>query len=80
MLAIDFFRIDHTVMLRGPCVLFVLEVADRPLHIRSVTAHPDRHWTSRQGSNLMMDPAKGVARARFWYAIGPNSSPPRSMQ
>jgi putative transposase len=56
MLAVDFFHVDCAVTLRRLCALFVLEVADRYLHVLGHAGQPDGPWTTQQ--------------ARFWNPKG----------
>ena len=47
MLAVDRFHVDYAVTLRRLCALFVLEVADRYLHVLGHTGQPGP-WTTQQ--------------------------------
>jgi len=56
------------VTLRRVCVLFVLEVESRYLHVLGVTANPDGTWTTQQARNLLHDP--GDRAAGFTHLVG----------
>jgi hypothetical protein len=60
MLACDFFHVDCAVTLKRIYVFFVLEVANRSVHVLGATTNPDGRWTTQQ----VRKPRHGSRRSR----------------
>jgi hypothetical protein len=77
VLAVDFLTVD-TVLLQRLCVLFVIEVASRRVHVLGVTSHPVEEWVARQARNLLRSLERISPGSSSCSAIGIPSTPPRS--
>jgi putative transposase len=64
IVATDFFHVD-TVLLRLYCVLFVIEVDRRVVHVLGVTANPNGPWVAQVARNFSTDLEAAGKRFRF---------------
>jgi len=64
MLARDFLTVE-TIGLTRLCILFVIELDRRRVHLAGITAHPTGAWVTQAARNLLMDLDGHVERFRF---------------
>jgi transposase InsO family protein len=64
IVATDFFHVD-TVLLRRYCVLFVIEIHSRVVHVFGVAANPNGPWVTQVARNFASDLEDAGQRFRF---------------
>jgi transposase InsO family protein len=64
ILATDFFHVD-TVSLRRYCVLFVIELERRVVHVLGATINPNGPWVTQVARNFAADLEEAGGRFRF---------------
>jgi hypothetical protein len=64
MVACDFFTVE-TIGLTRLCVLFVVELDRRRVHLAGITAHPTGEWVAQAARDLLMDLDDHAHRFRF---------------
>jgi len=64
ILECDFLTVD-TVFLKRFYILFVIELANRRVHLAGITANPDGVWVTQQARNLLMRLDDEGVRPRF---------------
>lgn len=64
ILAVDLFHVD-TVLLRRLYCMVAMEISNRQVHIRGVTAHPTGSWAVQQARALLMALDDRVDHSRF---------------